>query len=193
MLVKHKMLIRSCSSGASSGSNRTRSRNAVLSAEGAKVAQQAVAAAATAEASPFVFISKAHRTYRDPGALSGLFFLWNTVQSRQKKIPPRPLPAHIPSWHTTVHNSNVGTNSMAARQVQVIQHAPYWPNLAPADFFLFLRIMGASRLFPHGPGAGHLQEGAGGGCANRHGGGLSDFSVMKISLESPQSTYIEKS
>ncbi len=174
MLVKHKMFIRSCSSGASSGSNRTRSRNAVLSAEGAKVAQQAVAA--TAEASPFVYISEAHRTYRDPGALSGLFFLWNTVQSLQRKSLPSPFHPPPPNRSHSAMTSLCTT----VTSVPILRRRgrPRWSSTRPIGRIWPLPTFfcssgsweraGSSHTDP-----GHLLEGAGGSCANRHGGGLS--------------------
>jgi histone-lysine N-methyltransferase SETMAR len=36
-----------------------------------------------------------------------------------------------------VHTAAVLTNWMTARRFQVIEHPPYSPDLAPADFFLF--------------------------------------------------------
>jgi hypothetical protein len=36
-----------------------------------------------------------------------------------------------------VHTAAVVTNWMAARQFQIIEHPPYLPDLALADFFLF--------------------------------------------------------
>jgi histone-lysine N-methyltransferase SETMAR len=36
-----------------------------------------------------------------------------------------------------VHTASMVTNWMAARQFQIIDHPPYSPDLAPANFFLF--------------------------------------------------------
>jgi histone-lysine N-methyltransferase SETMAR len=41
-------------------------------------------------------------------------------------------------WHNTpVHTAIVVTNWMVARLFQIIEHPPYSPDIAPADFFLF--------------------------------------------------------
>ena len=39
-----------------------------------------------------------------------------------------------------VHSAAVGQDWLAARGVQVIEHPPYLPDLAPTDFFLFLKV-----------------------------------------------------
>ena len=39
-----------------------------------------------------------------------------------------------------VHTAAVVKDWMAAKQLQVIEHPPYSPDLAPADFFLFPKI-----------------------------------------------------
>ncbi len=69
-----------------------------------------------------------------------------------------------------VHTAPVVTNWMAARQFQIIEHPPYSPDLAPADFFLFPKCEeGAGRQNPH---PGDPQEGVGGGRQNPLSGGL---------------------
>ncbi len=39
-----------------------------------------------------------------------------------------------------VHNVAIITDWLVARRVQLLQHPPYLPDLAPADFFLFPKV-----------------------------------------------------
>jgi hypothetical protein len=67
-----------------------------------------------------------------------------------------------------VHTAAVVSSWFDAHGVQRLEHAPYSPNLAPADFFLLKKNkMGAGRP---APGPGQLQERMGGGreTSDRH-------------------------
>ena len=60
-----------------------------------------------------------------------------------------------------VHTAAVVSSWFDAHGVQRLEHAPYSPNMAPADYFLFKKAkMGAG--MPE-PGPGQLQERLGGG------------------------------
>jgi histone-lysine N-methyltransferase SETMAR len=62
------------------------------------------------------------------------------------------------------------TDFMAARGIKLIEHPPYSPNLAPADYFLFPRIK--RELAGLTLTQNTLQEVVGGGRQESYSGGL---------------------
>ncbi len=88
----------------------------------------------------------------------------------KKKRPIMVVGERFLHWdNALVHTAAIVTDWLAARHVQMLQHPPYLPDLAPADFFLFPKVKKelAGLILMR-----DLQAGVGGGCEDPHGGGL---------------------
>jgi hypothetical protein len=46
-------------------------------------------------------------------------------------------------WNAPAHNALSVKRYLAKNNIPVMEHPPYSPNLAPCDFFLFLKIKSA--------------------------------------------------
>jgi hypothetical protein len=67
--------------------------------------------------------------------------------------PPRQPRALIKEWFyhwdtSPVPNATIIQKWMAVYKIQLLQHSPYFPDLAPADYFLFQKELAGCGLTP---------------------------------------------
>jgi histone-lysine N-methyltransferase SETMAR len=84
-----------------------------------------------------------YTNYVPRGTMVNAKYIVEALGNFVKIFKKRPIIAVV-EWsalgHAPFHTANIVTDWLAARCIQLLQHPPYSPDLAPADFFLFPKV-----------------------------------------------------